>query len=272
MIMDVSLYQLDGKSAKSVSLPEVFLGEYRIDLLRRALLAEQSLDYQPQAHSLLAGIDTTAVYVGRYDAAWRRGRHMGTAIRPRQALGGGAQGDVRRIPSATKGRRAHPHKLEKKIVENINRKEYIRAIESAIAGCAKSDLVKVNHDLKGKALPIVLDDAIEKVAKTRDLVKVIDALGLDQEVERSRSNSRRKGLRRLSKQRKFRKNILIVANDAAKIEKAGRNIPGFDVCSLSELTIAKLAPGASPRITIWSESAVKNVEKALNEGKVGIKA
>ncbi len=269
--MDVTLYQLDGKGTRSVSLPVVFSGEYRADLLRRALLAEQSLSYQPQAHSVMAGIDTTAVYVGKYSANWRRGRHMGQAIRPRQALGGGAQGDVRRIPSATKGRRAHPHKLERKIVENINRKEYIRALESAIAGCANTEVVKLNHSFKG-SLPIVIEDAIEKVAMTKDLIKTLDALGLDEELERSHSPSRRKGIRRSSKQRKFRKNVLIIAANAGKIERAGRNIPGLDVCSVSSLTVEKLAPGSNPRVTIWSESAVKSIEKTLKDEKIGIKA
>ncbi len=269
--MDVTLYHLDGKGSGSVVLPSVFSGEYRADLLRRALLAEQSLNYQPQAHSVMAGIDTTAVYIGRYDAAWRRGRHMGQAIRPRQALGGGAQGDVRRIPSATKGRRAHPHKLERKIIENINRKEYIRALESAIAGCANSEIVKINHSFKGQ-LPIVIENAVEKVAKTKDLTKILDALGLEEELERSHSPSKKKGLRRSTRQRKFRKNILIVVTDSEKIEKAGRNIAGLDVCSVSSLTIEKLAPGSHPRVTIWSEAAVKSIEKALSETNVGLKA
>ena len=269
--MDVTLYKLDGKGSGSVTLPAVFSGEYRKDLLMRALLAEQSMNYQPQAHSLMAGLNTTAVYVGRYDASWRRGRHMGVAIRPRQALGGGAQGDVRRIPSATKGRRAHPHKLEKRIVENINRKEYIRALESAIAGCAMADLVKSGHPFGGNALPIVVDDGIEKVAKTGELLKVLRALGLEQEMERSRKPSRRKGLKRSSVQRRFRKNVLIIADSADRISRACRNIPGLDFSDLPSLTIGKLAPGAAPRITIWSESAVRNVEKAIAGARMGIK-
>ncbi len=269
--MEVALYHLDGKSSGNVSLPHVFEGEYRADLLRRALLAEQSLAYQPQAHSVMAGIDTTAVYVGRYDASWRRGRHMGQAIRPRQALGGGAQGDVRRIPSATKGRRAHPHKLERKIIENINRKEYVRALESAIAGCAKVEIVKLNHSL-GKSVPIVIEDSIEKVAKTKDLMKVLDALGLEKELERSHSPSRRKGIRRAAVQRRFRKNVLIVVSDSGKIGKAGRNIPGLDVSDVKSLTVEKLAPGSNPRVTIWSEGAAKSLEKALADSNIGIKA
>ncbi|MEM3839196.1 MAG: 50S ribosomal protein L4 [Candidatus Micrarchaeaceae archaeon] len=271
MNVDVALYNLEGKSAKSISLPEVFSGEYRADLLRRALLAEQSLKYQPQAHSVMAGLNTTAVYVGRYDANWRRGRHMGQAIRPRQALGGGAQGDVRRIPSATKGRRAHPHKLERKIVEQINRKEYILALRSAIAGCSKAEIVKANHSFNG-SVPIVVEDAIESVTKTKELANILNSLGLGLELERSKGSSKRKGIRRNSKQRRFRKNILIIAAKSEKIAKAGGNIPGLDVCDVKSITVEKLAPGANPRVTIWSESATKAIENALEESSVGIKA
>ncbi len=268
--MDVAIYQLDGKSARSVPLPGVFSGEYRTDLVRRGLLAEQSLSYQPQAHSVMAGIDTTAVYIGRYDASWRRGRHMGQAIRPRQALGGGAQGDVRRIPSATKGRRAHPHKLERKIVESINRKEYRRAVEAAIAGCAKPEVVKKNHRFKANSLPIVVDDAIEKVAKTKELMKVLGALGLLEDVERSHDPSIRKGLRRASRQRRWRRNVLIVAADAERIGRAGRNIPGLDVSRVSELTVGKLAPGANPRVTVWSVAALRELEHGLDGLRLGV--
>lgn len=261
--MDATLYQINGKESKSIRLPAVFSGKCRVDLLRRALLAEQSRRYQPQAHALLAGLQTTATYVGRYDASWRRGRHMGTAIRPRQMLGGGAQGDVRRIPSSTKGRRAHPHKLEKRLEERINRKEYLKAIESAIAGCADVKLVNEYRRFNAKALPLVIEDRIETVAKTKELIGILSALGLESDLERSHDPSKRKGKRRLSRQRRFRKSVLIVVKDDNKVGKAGRNIPGVDVCSISSLTIEKLAPGAEPRITVWSEGAVNGVENEI---------
>jgi large subunit ribosomal protein L4e len=260
--MDV--YDTNGKVEKSMELPAVFHGEFREEIIRRALLAEQSRRYQPQGHDVMAGLRTTAVYVGNYKS-YRTGRHMGIAIRPRQRLGGGAQGDVRRIPSATKGRRAHPHKIEKVVVENINRKEYLLAIKSAIAGCTKQDILKSKRMYEGKPLPLIIDNKIENVANTKELLTILNSLGLSSDLERSHKPHLKKGLKRSSKNRSFRKSVLIVVDNMEKVGKAGRNIPGVDVVSIKKLSIGKLAPGALPRISIWSENAAKEVEKAIEK-------
>ncbi len=259
---------LDGKVSKSTTLPSVFAGEFRADIVRRALLSEQSQDYQPQGHFIRAGFETTAVYVGKYSAAYRRGRHMGIAIRPRQKLGGGAQGDVRRIPSATKGHRAHPHKIEKRIEELINRKEYLLAIKSAIAGSSNTGMVLSKHLVQTKELPIVVDDKLESIAKTKELIKVLGALGLSDDLGKSHKPQLRKGLKRLSNKRHFRNSVLIVSKSTGSISKAGRNIPGVDVCAVNELTVGKLAPGAKPRLAIWTEGAVSSIEEALSNGSI----
>ena len=128
--MEASVYNIDGKAGRRTALPGIFGREYRADLVRRALLSDQSARFQPKGHYLLAGMQTTAVYVGRY-SVYRTLRHVGQAIRPRQKLAKGAMGDVRRIPSAVKGKRAHPHKIEKTLVERINRKEYEQAKREA---------------------------------------------------------------------------------------------------------------------------------------------
>jgi large subunit ribosomal protein L4e len=259
----MNVYGLDGKVAKSITMPEVFSGEFREDVVRRALLSEQSRDYQPQGHFIRAGFQTTAVYVGKYSAAYRRGRHMGIAIRPRQKLGGGAQGDVRRIPSAVKGHRAHPHKIEKNIEEFINNKEYASAIRSAIAGSSHADLVKGRHAVEAKEFPIVVEDRLETVTRTKELMKILVALGLSADVEKSHKPTVRRGLKRLSGVRHFRNSVLIVSRSPEGISKAGRNIPGVDVCSIENLTIKRLAPGAKPRLSVWTEGAVLGIEAAV---------
>lgn len=266
IIMETNVYQLDGRASRKMALPGIFSQQFRQDLVRRALLAEQSTRYQPQGHYLLAGMQTTAIYVGRMNA-YRSGRHMGQAIRPRQKLGGGSKGDVRRIPSAVKGRRAHPHKIEKVLEERINAKEYRKALAMAVAGTSHAKAVLAKHVYEGKELPIVVEDKMESVAKTKELTKILDALKLGTELEQSHSPKLRKGLRRLSQRRQYRKSILIVANDASKINRAARNIPGVDAIDLKSLTVEKLAPGAMPRLSIWTESAVKNIEKAVETAK-----
>ncbi|MDE1827623.1 MAG: 50S ribosomal protein L4 [Candidatus Micrarchaeota archaeon] len=265
--METSLYQIDGKVEKKIALPETFAKPFRPDLVRRAILAEQSLKYQPQGHFISAGMQTSAMYIGEY-STWRTGRHMGTAIRPRQKLAGGAQGEVRKIPSAKKGRRAHPHQVEKIIIERINAVEYRRALESAIAGTAKPDAIKERHTVKLAAVPIVMDNKIESITKTNELIKVLKGLGLEEDLQKSHDPKLRKGLRRLSKRRLFRKSVLIIVKDAAKIGKAGRNIPGVDVMSIDKMTVGNVAPGAIPRVTIYSEHAINGMVEAVKKAKL----
>ncbi len=262
--MEVDVYSLDGKVSGKVALPSAFSKGFRPEIVRRAILSEQSQEYQPQGHSVMAGFNTTAVYVGKY-SGYRRGRHMGMSIRPRQKLGGGAMGDVRRVPSSVKGHRAHPHKIEKRITEQINRKEYLLAIESAISGAASAELVLKKHVLDKKVFPLVVDDGIEKVSKSKELTKVLGALGVSKDLEKSHKPRLRKGTARLSSKRHFRNSVLIVAKDASSIGRAGRNIAGVDVCAIDSLTVSKLAPGAIPRLMLWSKSAVEGVESALKK-------
>ncbi|MDE1846283.1 MAG: 50S ribosomal protein L4 [Candidatus Micrarchaeota archaeon] len=265
--MNTNLYQIDGKVEKQIPLPEIFTKSFRVDLVRRAILAEQSQRYQPQGHFISAGMQTSAQYIGEY-STWRTGRHMGTPARPRQKLAGGAQGDVRKIPSSTKGRRAHPHVVEKIIEERINASEYRKALESAIAGTSKAVLLEQRNAPKLESVPIILNNKIESISKTKELLKILEGLGLGSDIEKSHDPKIRKGLRRRSNRRIFRKSVLIVVKDSAKIEKAGRNIPGVDVRSISNLSVEMVAPGAIPRITIFSEHAVAGLVDAVKKAKL----
>ncbi len=264
MIMNANVMNLQGTVSGSVELSEVFNEEVRDDLIRRAVIAENTLKLQPQGHYILAGMNTTARYYGTM-SSYRSGRHMGIAIRPRQKLGGGVQGQVRRIPSSVKGKRAHPHQIEKTLVERINKKEYQKAIMSSIAATGKQEYVsgKIGEAIK---LPIVVTNDIESVKKTRELMKILNAFKLTADLEKSKSPQIRKGLRRLAARRHFRKSLLIVVNDDKGIVKAARNIPGVDSCTLKGIRAGMLAPGGVPgRITLWSESAIKNMKEEISK-------
>ncbi|MDE1869579.1 MAG: 50S ribosomal protein L4, partial [Candidatus Micrarchaeota archaeon] len=88
------------------------------------------------------------------------------------------------------------------------------------------------------------------------------------DVEKSHDPKIRKGLRRRSNRRIFRKSVLIVVKDSTKVEKAGRNIPGVDVRSISNLTVESVAPGAIPRIAIYSEHAIAGLADAVKKAKL----
>ncbi len=254
-----NVLDLRGGSSGSIELPDAFNESVRNDLIMRAVLAENTLRLQPQGHYILAGFNTTARYYGTM-SSYRSGRHMGIAIRPRQKLGGGVQGHVRRIPSSVKGHRAHPHKIEKTLIERINKKEYQKAIMSSIAATANPDYVSRKHVIEALKLPIVVTNDIESVKKTKELIKILAALKFSSDLEKSKVPQIRKGLRRLSQRRRYRRSLLIVVSDDKGIVAAARNIPGVDSCTLKGLRAGLLAPGGVPgRITVWSESAIRNM-------------
>lgn len=253
MMVSAEIMNIDGSIVKSIELPLAFSERVRPDLIARAVIAENTLRIQPQAHYVLAGMQTTARYYGAMNS-YRTGRHMGMAIRPREKLGGGAQGKVKRIPSAVKGKRAHPHLVGKTTVERINAKEYQKAVMSAIAATPK---------------PMVVTSSMESIKKTRDVIKMINSLKLHDYLEHGSIKTKRKGLRRLSKQRHYKKSILIIVDGDKAVLKAARNIAGVDACELKNISVNMLAPGGRPgRMTLWSEGAISKLEQEISKMSV----
>ncbi|MEM3791527.1 MAG: 50S ribosomal protein L4 [Candidatus Micrarchaeaceae archaeon] len=258
--MKAKIYDKEGRQIGEMELPKVFEVEPRIDIIRRALIAEETRELQPQGRFLLAGMQTTANLIKRYNAAWRRGRHIGRPPLPREKLGGGAIGDVKRVPSAKKGRRAHPQKIEKKIYERINKKEYRLAMLNAVGALAK---VKVN----GLQMPIVIDNSVKSVSKTKEAEKILEKFGFGEEMEKSHRARIRKGHRRSGRIRLFRKFLVVVLDEECPFAKAVRNIPGVNVCFINNLKVKLLVPGAVPRSSLWSENAILNIESAISNIK-----
>ncbi|MGI0100667.1 MAG: 50S ribosomal protein L4 [Candidatus Micrarchaeaceae archaeon] len=247
--MEANVLSLDGKAKGKMPVPPIFETEVKPELIRRAVIAENTLNFQPQGHYLLAGMQTSARYYGRMQS-YRTGRHMGRAIRPRQKLGGGSQGEVRRIPSSTKGKRAHPHLVEKTIIERINRREYQMALASAVSA-TKSDNA-----------PLVVADEIESIAKTKEMFNIFKRLNVSKGI--AEKPKIRKGLRRSSKRKQYRKSVLLVLGSNASAIKAARNIAGVDACAASDIRANLLAPGGVPgRVTVWSENAIKSIEESV---------
>lgn len=251
---EADVLSLDGTAKSKIELPEIFELEVRPELILRAVLAENSLKLQPQGHFPLAGMQTTARYYGRMHS-YRSGRHMGVAIRPRQKLGGGTQGKVRIIPSSVKGKRAHPHLVEKILAEGINKKEYQKALASAVSATSRS------------SSPIILTSEIESVAKTKDMIKIFSSLKLINDINDSKDKVKiRKGLRRSSRMKHYKKTILLIVGKNDKAIKAARNIAGVDACMVSDISANLLAPGGVPgRTTVWSEHAVKGIEESIRK-------
>ncbi len=263
--MKVNVYSLDGKVVGQLELPPLFAELVRPDLIARAVLAEESRLYQPKGSYRWAGMETSADYVGRKEV-YKSLKNRGQARLPREFFGGGIPGRVRRIPSAVGGRRAHPPKPEKKIEERINKKEWQKALRSALAATARIELVKGRgHRVGELTLPVVVVDELEGIEKVKDLYALLKTLS-PEELERVDEGRKRiTGVARKRKGRAYRipKAFLIVVSDDAPILKAD-NIPGVDVVPVSQLQVRHLAPGThAGRLTLFSQKALKALSERM---------
>jgi len=268
--MKANVFSLDGKKLKQVELPRVFDTEYRPDLIKRAVLSIQSARLQPKGTSLLAGRYNTAMYVGcRRLPEFRRTINVGRARKPRlknrrELL----YGRVADIPGAVAGPRAHPPRVERVLLERINKKEKRLATKSAIACTARKDLViaRGNELPEGIELPVIIEERIEDLSKTKDVLNVLKALKLVEEVEKAKEKKRVRHGKGKARGRKYKKkkSLLFVVAEKKNLVKAARNLEGVDVINARDLNAKVLAPGALPgRLSIYSEQAIELLGKGF---------
>ena len=258
--MKAQTYGIDGKASGEAELPAQFSAEVRPDLIARAAISDQTRHYQPKGNDPRAGMETSARYKGRKED-FGSGKNKGTAIRPREILPKGRLGKVKRIPSAVKGRRAHPPHVNKIIFEQINKKEYRVALISAIAATAHKSYVEARGHKVAVALPIVIDNSFESVAKTSQVQKTLEAL-IGSDLARCRTPKVRTGVRKRKHGKKYPKSAIIAVATDAPVLRAARNIPGIEVVKVSDLTVEKLAPGAKAgRLAIYTKAALAEIAK-----------
>jgi large subunit ribosomal protein L4e len=256
--MKANVYSIEGQQTKQIELPAIFNEAIRPDLIKRASLSVRSGRFQAKGPTKLAGYQTSAEYVGRR-AAYRTMINISRARLPKLKLAKGHMGAVRIVPQSRGGHAAHPLKPEATLVERINKKENRKAIRSAIAATANKELVMKRGHKISTDVPIIVASSFEALKKTKDVVKLLEKLKLDDELERASVRKTRAG-RGKSRGRRYkkRKSALIVVKEDKGIGKAAGNIPGFDVCIVTSLNADLLAPGGVPgRLTIYTETAIE---------------
>jgi len=253
---------LDGSRVDEIKVPKTFYAPRREDLVWRAFIHLQTHTLQPKGAFKGSGHKYSAesLGVGLGIARIARIKARGTG----KAQAGGM------VPSAVGGRPTHPPVPEKKIHKDLNEKEKKMALLVAIAYTADREAVvrrghRVPEDLE---LPIVVDDRIESIAKTRELEEFLKKLGLGEELERCKLKKIRAGKgKRRGRRYKRRVGPLIVVLEDKGIFDAADNLPGVDVVRLKDLSVLHLAPGAKPgRLTIWSKSAFENLDDVVLGG------
>ena len=269
--MDVNIYKLDGTVASKTKLPKVFDTPYRPRVILRAVLSAESSRIQPKGNYANAGRDTTAVYIGRRgspNALMNKGiaRKQRTKNRPHLV-----EGTVRGISGVVKGPRAHPPKPMHIEREEINRKEKLLALKSAIAALTNKELIlKRGHKFeKDLTFPIICVDDLEKITKTKEVLSFLEKLSLDLDIERAkaRKNIRAgKGKVRGRKYKRAKSVLFITYKEKSALQKSARNLEGVDVVALKNLSARDIAPaGQAGRLTIFCKDALEALNKRFIE-------
>jgi large subunit ribosomal protein L4e len=247
--MKAQVKSLEGSPLREIDLPETFDAPYRPDIIKRAVLALQSTRYQPHGSDPFAGMRTSAV-------GWGSGR--GEAKIPRIKNGSRAA----RVPNARGGRAGHPPVVAKILIEKVNKKEKTLAIRSAIAATGNAALVRERGHLFEQDVISVVEDAFENLQRTSEVITVLEALGIMNDVNRSKmSRNIKPGRGKLRGRRyKQRKSLLIVTSEIPL--RAAANLSGVDSITVGELNAEHLAPGThAGRLTLWTESALKRLSE-----------
>ncbi|ACB08234.1 Ribosomal protein L4 [Candidatus Korarchaeum cryptofilum OPF8] len=257
--MEVPVYNLNGEVIGRIELPPLFELDVRQDIIRRVYLSQLTARIQPQGRDPLAGLRTSAESLGVGHGIARVPRVKGR--------GYPAAGRAARAVMAVGGAKTKAPRSWKVVWERVNKKERRLAIGSAIAATSHPELVGARHRIpEGIALPIVVSDDIESIAKTSDLHKLLKKLGLEEELERCKRRFGKiragRGKMRGRVRQRARGPLIIYSREDSPLKLASRNIPGVDAVSLRNLSVMHLAPGGKPgRLTIWSESSIRALEE-----------
>jgi len=266
--MKASILSLEGKKVGEleIDIPEQrFIKE---EVIRKAVLAEQSLSYQPKGSFRWAGLQTSAAYFGKKDSN-RSMKNRGISRLPREILPLGKWGKVRRVPFSVKGRRAHPPRVDKVIIEKINNREKKVAFRNAILASFKPEYVKARgHIIPEKImLPLIVENKMQEMAKAKEIVALAEKLNLFKDLERAEKGRKKRSSARGGRRRggyRTPKSILFIIDEDKGIKKACENIPGVECAAINELKVEQLAPGThAGRLAVWAEAAARKIGEKI---------
>lgn len=261
--MKAIVIDLQGNKKEEINLPKVFSEPVRDDLIKRAVLSVWSNSRQPYGPDWMAGKRTSAHYHGyRRHRYTMMNREMARLPRLHGKTVPFLYFRAKFVPHAMGGRTAHAPLPEKIWSKKINDKERMKAIRSAIAATAVKDLVtKRGHRIGKSEVPIVVEDNLQNLKKTKDVVNFLAKIGLVEEMERISEKKIRAGKGKM-RGRKYKTKVgplLVVADDKGIVRAAG-NMTGVDVCKVGNLSVDLLAPGTKPgRLAIFTKSAVEKL-------------
>lgn len=257
----ISVYNHKDASAvlKEVRTPRVFSTSIRNDIVQ--FVHDNLSRNSRQAHGVdpRAGMKHSAESWGTGRAVARIPRVGGSGT---SRCGQAAFGNMCR-----KGRMSFPLHTWRRWHRKVNLRQRRHALASALAASTVWGLVSARgHRIcKVPQLPLVWDDAVNQVSKTKEAVALLKSFGLYDDVERViKAKSLRPGRGKMRNKRfkKRRGPLLVVTDEAEALVRAVRNIQGVDVLNVNRLNIRSLAPGGQlGRLLVFTEGALAELKQ-----------
>ncbi len=267
----VDVISVENAKVEEIQLPEIFKQAVNPATIKKAFLAEESVKFQLKYTDPLAGSRKSAELTKRrfggkhgkraYKTVYGRGL---TRVPKKTLMHRGSTffyvGAV--APNTVGGREAHPPKAEKNLEKQVNKKERKAAIRMAIAASADIDKVKRFHRLGTvSSLPIIVEDKLNTISKTKDAVKFLGSIGLNDEAERIMKRKINSGKGKM-RGRKYKRKLgpVIITNDPSKLSAAFSNI-NVAVKTPQSLSVSDVSHSGMPgRLIIWTKSAVTSLK------------
>ncbi|HLD37038.1 MAG TPA: 50S ribosomal protein L4 [Candidatus Nanoarchaeia archaeon] len=260
----IPVLSAEGKAVREIALPAFFSSEIREDILQKCL--ETRKRKQPHAPFYLAGMQKSAS--GQLKHArrkWKTAYGKGISRIPRKIMWrrGTQFFWIGATISGTRGgRKAHPPKIKSMLKEkSINKKELRIAFLGALAATANDKYIRKRYSSIGDekiSAPFVVDSKILEL-KAKDFLKAIrNILGSLYSIA-IQKKSIRAGKGKL-RGRKYKRTagLLLVSGDNESIR-----IMGIDVQRAGNLAIEDLAEGRAGRLVIYTENAIRELEKRI---------
>jgi len=266
----MKIIDLEGKEKGNIELPKQFEEEIRKDIIKKAVEVIQANKKQPYGAKKDAGMRASAE-LSRRRHDYRGSYGFGISRVPRKIMsrnGTRMNWVAAVVPGTIGGRKAHPPKAEKILKKGINPKERRKAIRSALAASLNKELVKKRGHIIPNEFPFIIDNKTEDINKTKEIKKILEVLGLKDELKRVSIKKIRAGKGKLrGRKYKTKKGPLVVVSKDCKLLKSVINIPGIDVVKINQINCELLAPGSKlGRLTLYTEDSIKK----LKEGKLFI--
>ncbi|MFH1212360.1 MAG: 50S ribosomal protein L4 [Candidatus Woesearchaeota archaeon] len=273
--MKLPVINTQAQEVKKIELPAQFAEPLREDIIQRAVVACQTNARQPYGAKPGAGMRASSeISKRRRDFKGCYGH--GISRMPRKALSGrgtrfswvGAT-----APGTVGGRQAHPPKSWKIWNDKMNDLERLKAIRSALSAVLNKTLVEKRGHIIPEKYPFILDNSFENLEKTKELKKVLEAIGFKDELSRTLTKKVSIGKAKIrGRKRKTGKSILFIVSKQCSLMRSAKNLIGIDVLPVNNISAEDLAPGCTVgRVTLITEDAIEHIKKEMLFTKIKTK-